>query len=175
MRRSARTHSALDGHRAKWSQDRHFRDDHTWLPVTQSAPVVIRDDVAAIAYKTASSLRLQEGVDVVIFLSHLGKLYDQAIAANVPGIDIIVGGHDHSAFKQPIFITNLIDGKQTPIVQAGEFYEYVGKVTLLVNIPDTDSGAATVTLKDYQLIPWVHRSQWMHRSSHLKCKRLSIF
>jgi 5'-nucleotidase/UDP-sugar diphosphatase len=79
-----------------------------------------------IAGAAAAGLR-GAGAEVVICLSHLGVAYDQAMAANVPGIDIIVGGHDHYVFEKPLAVTNP-EGKKTLILQAGSHYRYVGKL-----------------------------------------------
>jgi 5'-nucleotidase/UDP-sugar diphosphatase len=103
-------------------------DDVTNMP----DPVVILGkypDTATllgIAGTMAAQLR-GAGAEVVICLSHLGLLYDQAIAANVPGIDIIVGGHDHYVFERPLVVTNP-GGTPTLILQAGNHYRYVGKL-----------------------------------------------
>ncbi len=77
-------------------------------------------------------------------LSHLGLAYDEGLAAAVPGIDFIVGGHDHLTLTEAIPVANPA-GKTTWIVQAGEFYEHVGKLRFTVD-------ADQVTFDDYQLI-----------------------
>jgi 5'-nucleotidase len=100
--------------------------------------------VLGIAGGMAFQLR-GAGAEVVICLSHLGVLYDQAIAANVPGIDIIVGGHDHDVFEQPLVVTNP-EGKPTLILQAGSHYRYVGKLRFTLR-----HGAVKVV--DYTLLP----------------------
>jgi len=110
----------------------------------QLGNVSIDADVFTVAYANVTSLRSQ-GAQVVICLSHLGSMYDQAIAANIPGIDVIVGGHDHYLFEKPLSVANP-GGTQTLILQAGEFYEHIGKLTL-----EVDGGA--VAMKDYHVIP----------------------
>lgn len=64
------------------------------------------------------------GAKLVIVLSHCGLDRDRAIAERVPGIDIIVGGHSHTAVTPPF-----IAGK-TIIVQAGSWGKYVGVLDL---------------------------------------------
>ncbi len=64
------------------------------------------------------------GADIIICLSHLGKMYDLAGLTSVPGIDIIVGGHTHDALFQPLVINGKI------IVQAGEFGHYLGYLNI---------------------------------------------
>ena len=119
------------------------------VPTSQPAPVVILggDDpnvLMTIAGNQAATLRA-EGAQVVIMLSHLGYTYDQVVAQKVPGIDLIVGGHDHYVFQQPKAFTNP-SGGQTYVVQAGKFYQYVGKM----HFTYADGG---ITIDDYQLIP----------------------
>jgi 5'-nucleotidase len=99
-------------------------------PTTNSAPVVVlsADQSFAAAGAEVASLRAQ-GAELVICLSHLGTLYDQALASTVPGIDVIVGGHDHYLYTEPLKVTQPTGG-QTLILQAGSFYLHVGKLEL---------------------------------------------
>ena len=112
-------------------------------PTTFPAPARILPDVVLIAAQTVANLK-DQGADIIICLSHLGSLYDKAVAANVPGIDVIVGGHDHYVFEQPISVTNAA-GKATLILQAGDAYKYVGKLSL-----HFENGV--VSMNGYQLI-----------------------
>ena len=53
-----------------------------------------------VAYLTGRVAELEaEGIDKIILLSHLGVADDIAVAEAVPGIDLIVGGHDHALFS----------------------------------------------------------------------------
>ena len=97
-----------------------------------------------IAAQQVGELR-RSGAEVVICLSHLGVLYDRAIAANVPGIDIIVGGHDHNVFYRPEAVANP-EGGPTLILQAGSHYEYVGRLRFTVD-------AGKVRVLSYRLLP----------------------
>lgn len=119
------------------------------VPTSMPDPVVILggDDPAVLvglAYQQMAALRAQ-GAQVVIFLSHLGYLYDEAVAENVPGIDLIVGGHDHYLFEAPLVFTNPL-GKAVPYVQAGKHYHAVGKMRFTY-------AAGAVTVDDYQIVP----------------------
>jgi 5'-nucleotidase / UDP-sugar diphosphatase len=80
-----------------------------------------------VASAWVDTLRNGHSCDIVILLSHMGIDMDQATAANIPGIDIIVGGHTHSQINTPIQIGN------TLIVQAGEFARYLGKLKVVVS------------------------------------------
>jgi 5'-nucleotidase/UDP-sugar diphosphatase len=66
------------------------------------------------------------GCDVVICLSHLGTAVDVAGLSNVPGIDVIIGGHSHDAYAEPIQQNGKI------IVQAGAYGYYLGELKLRV-------------------------------------------
>src|SRR5208337_171411 len=85
------------------------------------------------AKKTANLLRKQESVDVVIALSHGGVMKgedgqyrgeDVNLLQAVPEIDIVIGGHTHTALTQPL----LVDGR--PAVQAGKYSEHLGELKI---------------------------------------------
>ncbi|HSD65010.1 MAG TPA: 5'-nucleotidase C-terminal domain-containing protein [Ignavibacteriaceae bacterium] len=117
--------------------------------LSNPAPVVIQDDVQEImniAGTTAAILRSTENCDVVILLSHLGVQFDQAVASMVPGIDIIIGGHDHYKFDSPIAVPNP-SGGTTWIAQAGSNYLYIGKMKIAID------AEGNISLVDYSLIP----------------------
>jgi len=97
-----------------------------------------------IASEQAATLRAA-GAQVVILLSHLGVDVDEQVAASVPGIDFIIGGHTHTVLAQAESITNPTGGK-TYVVQAGSYYQYVGKLQVTVN-----NGVAS--LASYTLVP----------------------
>ncbi|WP_027085448.1 bifunctional metallophosphatase/5'-nucleotidase [Cohnella panacarvi] len=68
--------------------------------------------------------RIRPNVDVVIVLSHLGLKYDEQLAAQVEGIDLILGGHTHHLLASPLTIGN------TTISAAGKFGQHVGRLEL---------------------------------------------
>ncbi len=119
---------------------------------------LVTDAATAVA-----ELRAQ-GVDMVVALSHIGvddreiaslnamgiplsearsseeillaKNVNLALAGQgIHGIDLIVGGHSHSALTAPIVIENELLRTQTVIVQAGSNGLYVGKVRLVQESP----------------------------------------
>src|SRR5207244_7074999 len=45
---------------------------------------------------------LRQKADVVVVLSHLGTDEDRALARGCPGIDVLVGGHSHTAMQTAI-------------------------------------------------------------------------
>jgi 2',3'-cyclic-nucleotide 2'-phosphodiesterase (5'-nucleotidase family) len=112
--------------------------------LSQPAPAFIDTTLAEIAYAMVDTLRKQ-GCQAVIMLSHLGYVLDSVIAQNIPGIDVIVGGHDHYVFSQPKLVKNPM-GIDVPIVQVGAHYEYIGKMHLAVS-------GSTVSMLDYTVIP----------------------
>lgn len=113
-------------------------------PLSNAYPVIIRENVDEITYATVLELQAQ-GCDVIIFLSHLGSVIDEQLAANIPGINFIIGGHDHYIFQQPVVVMNP-ENKPVYICQAGSYYQNIGKLKFTV-----DNGA--VTFDNYQLIP----------------------
>lgn len=68
-----------------------------------------------------------QGAWLVVVLSHLGLDADQELARQVPGIDLIVGGHSHTAVSEPVRVGG------TVIVQAFCYGCYVGVLHLEVD------------------------------------------
>ncbi|HAL56703.1 MAG TPA: hypothetical protein DCP63_09560 [Bacteroidetes bacterium] len=111
--------------------------------LSNPAPAFVDTNIVEIAAAMVDTLA-SKGCNVIICLSHLGVLLDQIIASYVPGIHVIVGGHDHYALERPAEVTNPT-GQKTFIVQANAFYLNMGKLRLRVS-------GANVTLLDYELI-----------------------
>lgn len=74
---------------------------------------------------------LRERADLVVVLSHIGHEEEVALAREVPGIDVIIGGHSHTKVDKPVAVVN---GDRTAIVcQAFQWGEYIGRVDLTVD------------------------------------------
>ena len=78
------------------------------------------DDPVKVAVGLAQELRHTH--DLVIALTHIGLKEDRRLADEVPGIDLIIGGHTHALLESP----ELVNG--TAIVQAGSRGRQVGWV-----------------------------------------------
>jgi sulfur-oxidizing protein SoxB len=78
------------------------------------------------AKKIVHELKNIEKVDVVVVLSHNGLEVDRKFAAQIGGIDIIIGGHTHDILPAPQIINN------TLIMQAGTHGKFVGRIDLNV-------------------------------------------
>ncbi|MGV6840684.1 MAG: bifunctional metallophosphatase/5'-nucleotidase [Planktomarina sp.] len=98
--------------------------------------VVFNDEIESLKADVAA---LQgQGVDIIIALTHVGLAKDLDIAANVPGIDAVVGGHSHTllsasspkrAGAYPTFVSQE-DGTLVPVTQAYAYSKYVGHLEL---------------------------------------------
>lgn len=89
-------------------------------------------DPVKIAQEQVAQLR-EKGADFILCLSHLGYQYsgdrisDRQLAAQVSGIDLIVGGHTHSFLDQPVGVQNPA-GKETLIAQVGHSGIRLGRI-----------------------------------------------
>lgn len=88
-----------------------------------------------IAVARAHAERLRPDVDVLIVLSHLGLRADEQLAAQVAGIDLVLGGHTHHLLESPLRVG------ETAIGAAGKFGQYVGHLELTVRRADERGGA----------------------------------
>lgn len=69
----------------------------------------------------------EQGADVIVALSHSGVGEDRELARNVAGIDVIIGGHSHTALFEPVLQGSTI------IVQTGFLGMYLGQLELAYN------------------------------------------
>jgi 2',3'-cyclic-nucleotide 2'-phosphodiesterase (5'-nucleotidase family) len=100
-------------------------------PTNFSAEMIARfqgtDEKLSICAATQAGTLRAAGCKVVICLSHLGTMYDAELLSQVPGIDIIIGGHSHDLFDR----ADLRNGKI--IVQAGSHGRWLGDLRVAIN------------------------------------------
>ncbi len=70
---------------------------------------------------------LQKQADIIVVVAHIGSADAAKLARDVPGIDVIVAGHDHMPVQ-----TARVEGKTT-IVDAGAYTQYLGRLEIVVD------------------------------------------
>jgi 5'-nucleotidase/UDP-sugar diphosphatase len=97
--------------------------------------VIFQDDIESL--KAGVEALTEEGVDKIIALTHSGYGRDLIYAAEVPGLDAVVGGHSHTLLGDmegavdayPTLVEGP-DGREVPVVQAYAYGKYLGHLTL---------------------------------------------
>lgn len=84
--------------------------------------------------------------DFIIALTHIGALKDIKLAEKTKYIDLIVGGHSHTALYKPSYGINKRK-MAVPIVQAGMHTEYLGRLVV-----DLEKGKP-LKIVQYELVP----------------------
>lgn len=90
------------------------------------------------AQQTVDHLRENEGVDLVVALTHIGYKVDRQLAENVKGIDVILGGHSHTFLEEPVWVGD------TLIMQSGSYARAMGRIDILLDTKDSDGGGYKV-------------------------------
>ncbi|MDE4908797.1 bifunctional metallophosphatase/5'-nucleotidase [Methanogenium marinum] len=88
--------------------------------------VILYDNTAEIGNSAVTSLK-EEGADIIIALTHQDRDEDISLAQSVPGIDLIIGGHDHLVWNETVTAG---DGTDTLIVHAGKYGEETDTVDI---------------------------------------------
>lgn len=107
------------------------------------APVTIKDPFS-VARKLAAKLKGEDGVDLVIAISH-NNLGTNKLVAGLPNIDIVIHAHDHEKLSRPVTVER--NGKTAILVEAFQWGFYVGRLDIVV-----DTEKKTYRVKEYQLI-----------------------
>jgi 5'-nucleotidase len=102
------------------------------------------DEIAAL--RAAVAELEAQGVTMIVALTHVGLDRDREIAAQVAGLDAVVGGHSHTlmgtmegaAAPYPLMVAGP-DGTQVPVVQAYAYGKYLGELRLTFD----DAGRVT--------------------------------
>lgn len=89
---------------------------------------------------------LRKRCDVLVLLTHVGVEVDSAIAAAVPGVDVIVGGHTHTKLDRPLSVKGP-DGF-VAVAQAWKYGRVVGVLDL-----EFDRESHRVTKSEGRLVP----------------------
>ena len=84
--------------------------------------------------KYADLLKVDEGCDLVIALTHIGyeehtpgDITDPILCSKTRNLDLIVGGHSHTFLEEMVYLPN-VDGGPTPIVQDGCYGIFWGRI-----------------------------------------------
>ncbi|MET3924382.1 bifunctional metallophosphatase/5'-nucleotidase [Devosia sp. 2618] len=96
------------------------------------------------------------GINKIILLSHIGYTVDLEVAAALPLVDVIVGGHSHTLLSNtaegaagpyPTMVKNP-DGVEVPVVQANQYGKYLGDIAITWD----DKGVVTKAVGEPYLI-----------------------
>ena len=102
------------------------------------------DSPVESARRIVDVLKNKEKADLIICLSHTGTWEDgkepgdDVLAKEVPGIDVIISGHTHTVYSEPLIVGDTIIGS------AGDSCRYLGVIELAQD-------AEGWRLKDYRL------------------------
>jgi 5''-nucleotidase/2'',3''-cyclic phosphodiesterase and related esterases len=84
---------------------------------------------------------LRPKTDLIVLLSHVGLPFDERVAEELDGIDVIIGAHTHHALEQGLMVGT------TLIAQAGKYGRYAGHIVV-----DYDEQAHAVVHKGADLV-----------------------
>eukprot|EP01024_Parvocaulis_polyphysoides_P035859 TRINITY_DN318_c0_g3_i7.p1 TRINITY_DN318_c0_g3~~TRINITY_DN318_c0_g3_i7.p1 ORF type:complete len:479 (-),score=89.18 TRINITY_DN318_c0_g3_i7:3064-4500(-) len=118
-----------------------------WAEAANPGPVYFKDESSA-AINCIDELKNQ-GVDIIIALTHHGYNADKYLARQISDIDIVIGGHSHAVLtgnNPPKLASGATDsswgsypswegswvqpGRTIPVVQVGWASRYVGRMTV---------------------------------------------
>jgi len=117
--------------------------------MTEDLPFVTSAGGVTLARGNIESARLavdeltRQGAELIVAVTHIGEDEDREVAAAVPGIDIIFGGHSHRYFAEPARVG------ETLIVNGGERGTEFVRLDVTI-LPD---GSLDLGRTRYELLP----------------------
>jgi 5'-nucleotidase len=101
------------------------------VETSSPGPDVAFTDAAAHLREAVAAMQA-DGVDIVIALTHLGLPRDLALAQEVEGIDVVIGGHSHTLMSNddPETPSYPQMAGDTPVAQAYAYGKYLGVLTV---------------------------------------------
>lgn len=110
------------------------------LILPDAASIIKASSIAGIHFTDAAKTvraylpRMRAEADLIVALTHIGLDNDRRLATAIPELDVIVGGHSHTALRAAVTV-----GK-TVIVQTGAYTANLGHLELVI-----DPGSKTVS------------------------------
>ncbi|WP_127716241.1 bifunctional UDP-sugar hydrolase/5'-nucleotidase [Halobacteriovorax sp. HLS] len=104
------------------------------------------DKPSKVGHEVSKKMKESLGHDYVIALTHVGVNGDKKIIKNAANIDLLIGGHSHTAIMKPVMQKDL-NGVERPIVQTGAHARFLGKLILRLE------KGRPLQILDYDLIP----------------------
>jgi 2',3'-cyclic-nucleotide 2'-phosphodiesterase (5'-nucleotidase family) len=101
-----------------------------FIGLTETPPSTGRKNIVGLAFDSPVAVaqryitELRDQVNVVVVVSHDGFDFDQAMAPQITGADLIIGAHSHTYLDQPVVVNGI------PIVQVGSDAKYVGDLNV---------------------------------------------
>ena len=95
--------------------------------------LVLEDPVTAAKREVPA---LRQRVDLLVALTHIGHGTDRRLAAGVPELDIVIGGHSHTALRTPVRIPRANGTGEVVVVQAGGEGRFAGRLDVRMEKQD---------------------------------------
>jgi len=113
--------------------------------IAKAGRMLLRDEIESVR-KYARQMK-GEGVNIVIALGHSGYTKDKEVAAEIPEVDLVIGGHSHSFLytgktvpsievprgPYPTIVKQAKTGKKVLVVQAYAYTKYLGRMDLSID------------------------------------------
>jgi len=97
-------------------------------------------DYVAVARELEPRLRSEKGCELVIALTHSRMPNDRRLAEQCPGLDLVLGGHDHDPFRERV--------NGVPIIKSGTDFRELSKVTITLGGDGGDGGDGTARVTE---------------------------
>ncbi|PSC74575.1 5 -C-terminal domain-containing [Micractinium conductrix] len=121
--------------------------EQEWLETLSSIDPdeVTYKDFVEEGTRVAAELRAQ-GAEVVLALTHMRLPNDLRLASGVPGLDAVLGGHDHEPYLMRA------EGTGIPVIKSGTDFQYLTEISIALE-PAAPGAAAEAAVAGASPVP----------------------
>lgn len=117
--------------------------EHEWVTTFKNLEVdVIYQNYKRCATEYAKRLKEEDRCDMVIALTHMRVQHDEKFAREIPGVDLVLGGHDHEYYirdvKHELKVGKGIEKKFVPVVKSATDFLDMSEIDITFEVPEKE-------------------------------------
>ena len=118
--------------------------EREWIDLFKNLEVdIVYQNYKRTAAEFAKKLQEEDACDYVIALTHMRVRHDEKFAREIPGVDLVLGGHDHEYHCIQVEHTLKdqsegpgVENKIVPVIKSGTDYRDFTEIDITFNVPD---------------------------------------
>ena len=135
---------AQSHHQSRWSKIGLIGiAEKEWIGICKNLEVdIVYQNYKRTAIEFIKKLREEDGCDYIIALTHNRVQHDLKFAREIPGLDLVLGGHDHEYHihdvKHELKVGQGVENKYVPLVKSGTDFLDMSEIDITFKVPEQE-------------------------------------